>query len=530
MPTDDTSTSPRSNTRVVAKNFLFSGLEVFISIIATLLTTVAVARVMGPQKLGYFNFIYWLTSTSAALGSLGIPMMTLKYMGEYLGRGDQSLAKTIFVRCLWIQTGISFALAVLGEVVVFSIGDPQYRWMSFFLVLSILPVMVSYIPSQANTAAEDFPANTKGTMVGVTVNVVAFGATLIFGWGLLGLAVSVLLFRTAELAAKLLPLLRWSSDIPSTELPPDLRRRMFAFSGRSTGLMMLQLLVWDRSDIIFLKILQADIRQIAFFSVSFSLAERLLLLPQALANSLGATQMAEYGRDRERLYRLTGIAATYMMMTSLPILLGAACLSQAIVRIVYGQQYLPAIPVFAIVAVFAVSKGLLGPAQTLLYSTEDLGFLLKWGIACGIVNVILDVTLIPGHGAIGAAIANGLAQTTAAAGVWARAVRRFPLQLKTGVLVKLLMTSLCMVAAVLVVTHYRLPLPAEAALGVATGVLVFFVTLRLVAVLQQEDRQRLLLLGRAVPGRLRPWFGRVIDFLAPAAAQADAAASEWPTI
>jgi O-antigen/teichoic acid export membrane protein len=55
----------------------------------TLTTTVAVAPVIDPQRLGYFNYVYWLGSTTGIVGFLGIPMMTSKYMAEFLGAGSR---------------------------------------------------------------------------------------------------------------------------------------------------------------------------------------------------------------------------------------------------------------------------------------------------------------------------------------------------------------------------------------------------------------------------------------------------------
>jgi O-antigen/teichoic acid export membrane protein len=519
-----------SNTRTVAKNFAWSGIEVFVSIVATLATTVAVARVIGPQRLGYFNYVYWLGSTTGMVGSLGIPMMTFKYMAEFLGAGNPALARSVFSRSLAIQSAIAVGLASVGEALVFIVGDPNYRWISAFLVLSIIPQMITFIPSQANAAAENLAANTRGSLIGMAINVAAVVLSLVMGWDLMGIAVGVFLYRSGELAAKLIPLQRWARTLPSVTLSPDIRRRMFTFSGRSTGLMLLQILVWDRSDIIFLKMLQSDIKQIAFFSISFSLAERLLLLPQAFANSLGATQMAQYGRDRNRLFRMTGLAATYMLMVSLPLLLGAACLSGPIVRVLYGPQYFPAISVFALVAVFAIPKGILGPAQTLLYSMEELGFLLKWGCACGALNVLLDIVLIPHHAAFGAAIANGTAQTMAAAGIWWYAICRHPLGLQPKILLKLTAASLGMSILVLIATFPPMPVAVKAALGVLTGAVVFVLLLRLIAVLPQEDRQRFLLIDRSLPGSLRPWFRRLVDFVVPAAATTENAASNLPLV
>jgi hypothetical protein len=59
---------------------------------------------------------------------------------------------------------------------------------------------------------------------------------------------------------------------------------------------------------------------------------------------------------------------------------------------------------------------------------------------------------------------------------------------------------------------------------------VFVLLLRLIAVLPQEDRQRFLLIDRSLPGSLRPWFRRLVDFVVPAAATTENAASNLPLV
>ena len=69
-------------------------------ILATLATTIVIARLIGPQRLGYFNYIYWLSNTAGGLASLGIPATTGKFMAEYLAGGQKGVARAIFFsRC-----------------------------------------------------------------------------------------------------------------------------------------------------------------------------------------------------------------------------------------------------------------------------------------------------------------------------------------------------------------------------------------------------------------------------------------------
>ena len=510
-----------NNTKVIGRNFIFMGLEVVITLVCTLLTTVIIARVIGPTRLGYFNLVFWMTSITCTVGSLGIPLTTFKYMGEFLGGGRKELARAVFFHNLRVQTVIALVLASLGMVAVFTIVNPEYRSCSVLLVLSMVPNMVTFVPSQANSAAEDAALNTRGAFVGAIVYVIAVAASLLLGWNLVGIATGVLAYRTAELAVKIVPVLRSMKTVQRVPLPKEIRRRMFSFSGLSAGLMILQIVIWDRSDIIFLKLLQPDIRQLAFFSVCFSVADRLMRLPQTFANALSATQMAEFGRDKERLFRMTSQASTYVLLGALPILIGLACVGGPFVRVVYGPQYLPAIPVFIVVALLSIPKAVLTPALTLLYSAEELGFILKWGCVAAVINVVLDLALIPSHGAIGAAWANGISQTFAAVSIWGRVLVRYPVRIDTRVLLRLAAATLAMAIVVLGIVAMPLNPVVQLTIAVTAGAIVFVVTSRMFMVFQTEDRRRLLVLSALLPTRDGPSFTRLVDFLVPQAAGAE---------
>jgi O-antigen/teichoic acid export membrane protein len=505
----------RSNAKVIGRNFIFMGLEVAITLVCTLLTTIVIARVIGPARLGYFNLVFWLTSITCSVGSLGIPLTTLKYMGEFLGGDKKELARAVFFYNLWAQTAIASALSAISMIAVFTFVDPHYRLCSALLVLSMVPNMIAFVPSQANSAAEDASLNTRGALVGAIVYVVVVAASLLLGWNLVGIAAGLVLSRTAELAVKIAPVLKSMKAVDRVPLPVEIRKRMFSFSGLSAGLMLLQIVIWDRSDIIFLKLLQPDIRQLAFFSVCFSVADRLMRIPQTFANALSATQVAEFGRDKNRLFKMTSQASTYVLLGALPILIGLACIGGPFVRVMYGAQYLPAIPVFIVMALLSIPKAILTPAQTLLYSAEDLGFVLKWGCFGAAINVLLDIALIPGHGAFGAAWANGVAQSFTAIAIWVRVLVRYPVRIDTSVLMRLAGATLAMAVVVLGIVALPLSAVVKLCVAVPVGAIIFLITSRMLMVLQKDDRRRLLMLSALLPTPVGSSFNRLVDFMIP---------------
>jgi O-antigen/teichoic acid export membrane protein len=262
---------------------------------------------------------------------------------------------------------------------------------------------------------------------------------------------------------------------------------------------------------------------LAFFSVCFSVTDRLMRMPQTFANALSATQMAEYGRDKARLFRMTSKASTYVLLGALPILIGLACIGGPFVRVMYGPQYFQAIPVFIVVALFSIPKAILTPAQTLLYSAEDLGFVLKWGCVAAAMNVLLDVALIPSHGALGAAWANGVAQTFAALTIWGRVLVRYPVRIDRPVLLRLAAATLAMAIVVLGIVAIPFSPLMKLSVAIPAGAIVFLVTSRMFAVLQKDDRRRLLQLSALLPTPISSSLRRLVDFLVPQPAIAEVA-------
>src|ERR1700744_897540 len=92
-----------SNTKTIARNSGWYGLETAINFVVTLFTSIAIARTLGPTKMGYIIYVIWISSVVSSLGAIGIPATTRKYMAEFLGGGDRGTARFIYTRTLLLQ-------------------------------------------------------------------------------------------------------------------------------------------------------------------------------------------------------------------------------------------------------------------------------------------------------------------------------------------------------------------------------------------------------------------------------------------
>jgi O-antigen/teichoic acid export membrane protein len=293
---------------------------------------------------------------------------------------------------------------------------------------------------------------------------------------------------------------------------------MFTYSGQGLALMLLNVVVWDKSDIVILKALNNDPRQITFFSVAFNLTERVLMIPVSFGTSLAATMMAQYGRGQARLKEMTVDGARYALLMSLPLLLGMACLSP-LVPLLYREDCRPMITTLAIVALFAIPKALVAAPTMLLQATERQGFLIWWGCLCGVVDIVLDIVLTPRHGASGAAIANGSAQAMAALGIWIYAWKINGLDLRLPDFGRIAVSGAIMSAGVLAFIHM---VPGYAGMfgSIAIGGALWVIALRVTGALRPQDMSRFVSVGGQLPAAVRPHWKRLLEWLAPADAAA----------
>jgi O-antigen/teichoic acid export membrane protein len=504
-----------SNTKTIAKNTGWYGLETAISNIVTLVTSIAIARYLGPTKMGYIIYVQFLSGVVGNLGSVGIPAMLRKYMAEFLGKGDRGTARFIFLRTLVFQAGLA-SLATAGIVLyVLSDASAENRLAAVLIALSIWPHMVNNIPAQANVAAEDLSRNLPASVISILVFFAGVAATIIFHCGVAGVGASVLACRSVDFLVRFIPTFQWIFSWEITHAHPEgLRRRAINFAWQSLITMGLGIVVWERSEFFLFHHFHSSPDQISFYSVAFSMAERLLVSATIFGSATGATIFAQYGRDESKLPRLVSSVYRYLAISSIPIHTIFTALAIPILLLLYGGKYAGAETVVILAPLLCMSKAFFSPVQNLLQSFEQQHWVIAATILGGAVDMGLAWVLIPAHGAVGACIANGVAQFVAVASMWAIAIVMFKIKLPWLLTAKVVFISIVAGLAGHFCVQRLAPLRAVMTGGIAANIALFWalmaggtvslivllVLFYLFRILQEEDRDRLNQVASMLPG------------------------------
>jgi O-antigen/teichoic acid export membrane protein len=305
--------------------------------------------------------------------------------------------------------------------------------------------------------------------------------------------------RLADFLLRVFPTVRRVLTWGTTHVfPRDLRRRMMAFAWQSVTSMVVALVVWDRSEFFLLKHLCPDIRQVSYYSVAFSMVERLLLSSVIFGSATGATIFAQYGRDKSKLPELTASAFRYLALTSIPLHAIAAALAFPALLLLYGGQYRDAAMVVVLAPLLCMPKAFIGPVQSLLESNERQRYVIMATVLAGIVDIGVAWRLIPAHGAVGACIGNGAAQLTAVGIMWVIGIRVFRVKLPWVQVGKI---SIISVLASL--TAHSIAVRMAPLWGILFGgtasLIVLFALVYWLRVLEPEDHDRFSVLAGMLP-------------------------------
>jgi O-antigen/teichoic acid export membrane protein len=413
----------------LARNTFWYGLVTVIGLVMGVVMSVVLARGLGPTAMGEYSYVTWASRTLTAIATLGFALGTVRYTASALANGDRDLAWG-FVQLMRRRQLVATAIvAALALIAVLGVAPDTLRWPLAIVCVGLFPITLEHIWSHAVHGAQRYDLTTQVSTIKMGLQLVFTVVALALGFGILGVIVGSALGTSVSCALQY----RRSRSIyagAGRPVPEATRREVNAYLVPLSVVVVLDALVWDRSEIFFLRLWSSS-DDVAFYSLAFGLATKAMLLPEITVGALLPAFAALHGRgamdEFERVYRH---ALRYVALAALPIAAVGIPLAPAMVRLLYGEEYLTVAALFAAMAGVAVFASLRRVAWTALRGLGDRRCAVTATTIAAALNIGLAVLLIPRAGIWGAVVANTAAQlvaTTWAFVVMSRVHRcRFP--------------------------------------------------------------------------------------------------------
>jgi O-antigen/teichoic acid export membrane protein len=178
--------------------------------------------------------------------------------------------------------------------------------------------------------------------------------------------------------------------------------RELARTGIPLGIAGLLTLAYVRIDGVLVYEL-AGASQAGQYSAVYRVLDRAQLIPESMATTLLPIFAACYGHNLRRLRRLFDAAVTHLSALTLPALAFTVVAAGPIVTALFGPTYAPAAAALPILmgTFVLISMGLL--LESMIIAIGQAGRLARYALAALVVNVCLNLLIVPSYGFVGAA-------------------------------------------------------------------------------------------------------------------------------
>jgi O-antigen/teichoic acid export membrane protein len=363
-----------------------------------LMVGILTARFLGPSDRGTFTLLLMLPATATTFVNLGLDSATIYLHNKEkvaLGRLFSNslvyvvLGSSILCLALWLCRGLlfdSFESVTVATLLV-TLTTIPLRMLSQSLN-GILKARHNFTRYSIRYVLEAI-----FTLCGMVTVFFVFDGTLLQCLLVYPIVLAGMCTWLSVDVWRYLGTLAW----------PDwaLMKRMLGFGVKSYAGMLAKH-VHFRSDI-YLVGLYLTSAEIAFYSISLHLAERLLMIPTTLSvvlfprlSSLPTAAAA----------RLAGRVARNVFFLSL--LSGAALviLAEPLIRILYGEAYVPAVAPFYIVMAGVAAISITRNLANFFRSTNTHQYTVWILIVSALLNLGLNALIIPRYGITGAAFSS----------------------------------------------------------------------------------------------------------------------------
>lgn len=451
----------RAETEQVVGAVVVSGAAQFSSkivlFVLSVVAALAIVRYLGPSAYGEYVFVLSFASVFGLLGELGLNKVATREMSRDAAAIPVLFGTTIVGQLLlgvlsWVAAQLAFSL--VGE-------RPELR--AALAIASLLYFTEAFSLSFASIfqvrLALQYDALAR--IVAHTLNSALVLWLISAGTGLLWLIAAPILTGAVGVLVGAI-LVRWRFRTPLRvdlrQLAPLLREAL------PLGITSILVIAYLRLDGVLLGILRTS-EEVGLYGAASRPVEYVILALAVLVNVLFPLLARWYGVDPRRFAALFAHGASALLAVSLPIAVTVLVFADPIVAVLYPPDFAASAAILRILVGSIVSTILGAWAGFALLSAGQQRIVLACNLVALIVNIVLNVALIPVFGYLGAAGAALVTSLVATGGTMAFARRRLAVSLDRRRTARLLVANTCFGAVAWAGLVFGLPSAAAAAVA-----------------------------------------------------------------
>ncbi len=462
--------------RRITANFISLLAAELVSKLVLLLIFIQIARYLGPVDFGKFSFGVALAMIAVVLSDFGFGTLLVREISRDKKNVNKYVSHALLFKAILSIASIGAAIAYLA---IF--GYDYYTfWLSLILLIFFILQSFTDIFYAVFRAFERMQYDSL--MKVIRILLLLFLVLLSIGKNMNMFFISMM-FPVTEILIFFLSCAIYLKKFHSLRFEID-----YGFLGslaRKSSLFFLSLVFTTLLlyvDAIMLERMKGTY-EVGIYSAAYNLLLGVTFIPLMFSNAIYPVFSRYYLKDKSLLKFAYRKSFQYMLMFGLPITLGIFVYARNIMLFAYGQEYAGSILVVQILCWFILLRFINIISGTLLSSIDRQGARVFGQGSVAVINIILNILLIPRYGFLGAAIAV-IASESLFLITYYYFIFREGLNFDyMGIAWKPLLASVIMTIPLLYIN--------DLFIGTISGILIYFSTLIIVRAFNHEDKNLL---------------------------------------
>jgi O-antigen/teichoic acid export membrane protein len=394
---------------------LFKGASIFfvgllISKVFTYIYRLIIARGMGPETYGIFSLCFAIISVVSALAIFGLPNAIERYVPYHIN--DKPKVKGIILFALQVGCISSIIAVVLlyllsGTLAQLFKNEAILEPLKVF-TFSIFPLFVITIYNSISKAFKKIEYQVYAyNIIYSIVNVSAAAIAIIFSFGIMGLAYGFLAATIAAAIALFILIERTKFTLFDKIIPTFIRKEIASFSWPLVLVGMFGLII-GYTDTILLGYFMNE-TFVGLYNSAIPTANLLLVVPLSVISMLVPTTAELLSREKLNDVKHSYLITTeWIFLVNFPLFLIFLLFPQQILEVLFGSAYSTAGLSLTVLSLGFFIYSIAQPALKMMELTNKTKFLAVITASAAVLNVALNIILIPIFGINGAAIASAV--------------------------------------------------------------------------------------------------------------------------
>ncbi|MCK2156179.1 flippase [Exiguobacterium sp. 17-1] len=395
------------NNKVFSNSSWIISEKVF-NLLISLVTIMIVSRYFGPEKFGLFNYSIAYITLFTAIATLGLEVLVVKAILDGKYTEENIISTSLFLRAIG-----GIVLLILSNSILFFINNNDFEIRVMVFILSISMIFKSF-------EVIDYLLQSKQNMKLVSViKITSYSISAIFKILIVVYGGSIIDFSYAYLIESIIIaflLILTKKNFFENKITIRIRHIDLKFAkyilNKSWPLIISGIMVslYTRVDQIMIGNILDSSYQNGIYSAAFQISNIWYFVPLAIITSYTPLIMQNHRKDNMQYLNL--IKRLYRIVIWISIIMAVliSLFGKYIVLFLYGYEYIDSLKILVIMiwsGIFAIVGSARGPwliceglqKYSLIYMSVGL-----------VVNIILNLILIPIYKGEGAAIATLIAQ------------------------------------------------------------------------------------------------------------------------